>query len=474
MRRRTVILLVPALILAFAGTGVAQVPELIGTIEGSQDENLGDACRRLAKGDINGDGYTDLIVGCWSEGLVHVFFGDEIGIDPEPDVTLTGFEPGGVLGAAGLSVSCGDLNNDGYDDVVVGDYVEDVDDIVNAGKAFVYYGGSPMDTTIDLILTSEYPVEGGWFGIIVTCGHFDTDPYADVAIAASREHVYGSQPCPYPGIRPAIPTYNGIIYLFRGGDPMDSVVDLIIPGEASSGKAGEKDMDACDVNGDGYHDLLVGSYGARYNSANMRDNCGNVNLYLGGPRLDFAPDIRIPKQDITQQELFAYTMSTGGDINGDSYDDLLVGRYAGGRLYIYFGPLRCIDPDLTFEAPPEAAAAAWAQKGTNELGDINNDGYDDFIVSGYADNWEDGKAYIFLGSETIGNYLTLDGESGSMGCFSHASLSLGDINGDGIDDFLIAAPKYGDSQGKLYIYAGNEGIGGGSKAVSCLVSIQKR
>jgi len=323
-----------------------------------------------------------------------------------------------------------------------------------------------MDTTIDLTLASPNAVAGGRFGIAVRCLNFDGDPYADVFISASREHVYGSQPVPYPGVSPAIPTYNGITYLFRGGGTLNAEADLIIAGETSSGKAGGKGMDVADVNNDGYDDLLVDAYGARYNSANMADNCGKVNLYLGGAILDFAPDIRISKQDITQQELFAYTMSTGGDINGDGYDDLLVGRYAGGRLYIYFGPLRCIDPDLTFEAPPEAAAAAWAQKGTNELGDINNDGYDDFIVSGYMDGWEDGVAYIFLGGETIGGYLALaNPDAGSMGRFSLASAPLGDINGDGIDDFLISAPAYGDStQGKLYLYAGSTEITTGLKA----------
>jgi len=465
MKVSTVKLLIPALILVFAGTVAAQVPELIGTIEGSltEDRGFGDESWRLATGDVNGDGYTDLIVGSWGRDLVRIFFGDELGIDTEPGVTLQAPEAGKFFGAA---LSVGDLNNDDFDDVVVGAFYGSVDTLANAGKAYVYLGGSPMDTTIDLTLASPNAIEGGRFGIAVRCLNFEGDPYTDVFISASREHVYGSQPVPYPGVSPAIPTYSGITYLFRGGGTLNAEADLIIAGEGGSGKAGEKGMDVADVNGDGYDDLLVDAYGARYNSANTADNSGKVNLYLGGTLLDFAPDIRIPKQDDTITEMFAYAMSTGGDINGDGLDDLLVGRHAGGKIYIYFGPLRCLDPDLTIEAPAEAVAATWAQKGINELGDINDDGYDDFIVSGYMDGWEDGVAYIFLGGETTGGYLALaNPDAGSMGRFSLASAPLGDINGDEIDDFLLSAPAYGDStQGKLYLYAGSTEITTGLKA----------
>ena len=203
-------------------------------------------------GDVNGDGFDDWIVGAYGNdatgadaGAAYIYFGGP-GADAVADVVLTGVAVGDNFGFAVRTA--GDVNHDGYDDVVVGARYGD-GGTTNSGTAYVFFGGPTMNATIDLTLAGE--LAGDYFGCSVgTAGDVNNDGYADVIVGASQALTAPSG------------TMVGKAYLYLGGASPNAVADLMMSngdhlGEyfgASVGTAG-------DMNGDGYDDVIIGALG---------------------------------------------------------------------------------------------------------------------------------------------------------------------------------------------------------------------
>jgi hypothetical protein len=148
-------------------------------------------------GDVNGDGYGDVIVGArlnsaggMFAGRSYIYFGDRL-MDNIADVTMTGEA---AFDYFGRSVStAGDVNKDGYCDVIVGAYCNYPGE-TDAGSAYIYFGGNAMDNTSDVIMSGE--TTGDAFGSSVsTAGDVNKDGYCDVLVGAygndaGRAHIY--------------------------------------------------------------------------------------------------------------------------------------------------------------------------------------------------------------------------------------------------------------------------------------------
>ncbi len=161
-------------------------------------------------GDVNGDGYDDLIVGApyndaagAAAGRAYIYFGDDV-VDNIADVILDGAAIGDHFGN---SVStAGDVNGDGFSDVIVGAYTNDAGG-TDAGSAYIYFGGVSMDNTADLILNVFF-TDGDRFGYSVsTAGDLNGDGYSDVIVGADHNDAGG--------------TDAGRAYIYFGGASMN-------------------------------------------------------------------------------------------------------------------------------------------------------------------------------------------------------------------------------------------------------------
>src|SRR3990172_1157056 len=158
-----------------------------------------------------------------------------------------------------------DINKDAYDDVIVGSYENDADGKKNVGRVFIYHAGpSGPDTGADVVLTGEAAEDR--FGISAACaGDINGDGFGDIIVGAFLNDVEG--------------TDAGRAYIFFGGSPMNSVPDVILGGQAADDQFGTSVSAAGDVNGEGYDDVIVGAY---RNDGGGRD-AGRTYIYLGGP-----------------------------------------------------------------------------------------------------------------------------------------------------------------------------------------------
>ena len=381
-------------------------------------------------GDVNGDGYSDVIVGqdAYSSytGRAFIYFGGPV-MDNIADVTMTG---NSIFDSFGCSVSiAGDVNGDGYSDVIVGAYGEFIYNNYT-GRAHIFFGGPAMDNIPDVTMSGE--TVGGRYGWIVsTAGDVNGDGYSDVIVGADQ---YSSA--------------RGRAYVYLGSAAMNNTADLIVSGESTGDELGVSVSSAGDVNGDGFSDVIVGA--DQYSL-----NTGRAYIFFGGSSLDNTADVTMTGE--ATNNYFGRSVSTAGDVNGDGFSDVIVGEPAyssyTGKAYVYFGGTSMNNTeDVTMTG--EAAGSAFGHS-VSSAGDVNGDGYSDVIISAYLFSSSTGKAYVYLGGSNMNNAvdMTMTGEA-AINYFSQIVCTAGDVNGDGYSDMIVGAPSYA-TVGRTYIYLGS-------------------
>jgi hypothetical protein len=412
-----------------SATGIPQ--QHAATITLQEDNTaLGGAMAGL--GDVNGDGYGDVLIASLHNpsgtGSAHLYLGSLTGLLETPTTTLTG----NSNNYFGCSVSAAqDINGDGFNDVIIGDYQYES----GKGAAFIYLGNSSgisVTPASTLIGFNTY----GSFGIsVASAGDENADGYADVIIGAS-------------GYDFNIGTSNA--YLFYGSKVgvITTEYQTLVSPELKSA-FGNSVSPAGDVNGDGRSDIIIGAFQSEAESGAAYVYLGNTNPLLETA----AKTITAPVED----NIFAITNSGVGDLNGDGFSDVAIGanEYSSnkGIVYIYYGSSNGLpeNPSLTIEAPSENS-----KFGANiaAAGDVNGDGYGDLIVGANGFNNYHGAAYIYLGSAT-GLMTTpatiLTDQPLQTFTYATAVSGAGDINGDGYSDVIV-----GDqSDNKVFVHMGS-------------------
>jgi FG-GAP repeat/FG-GAP-like repeat/Stigma-specific protein, Stig1 len=339
-------------------------------------------------GDVNGDGYADLVVAApralGLTGRVYVYLGGAKGVVASPAATWLDPEP--QSGFGGSFASAGDVNGDGYADVVVG-----APSAANgAGRVYVYLGGSSGPAASPAIALTG-PDLGGFGDSVASAGDVNGDGYGDVVVSAEsidRAYLY-------------LGSAGGL-----GTSPAVTWVAPDIPSSFGNSVA------SADVNGDGYADVVVGADRAQ-------TEIGCVYLYLGGPDGPAAsPTLTLLPPDAN--EFFGFALASAGDVNGDGYADVAVSSSGAssdtGGAYVYLGGANGLatSPAATLTAAGSDTYFGFALAGA---GDVNGDGYSEVIVGDPATSSDVGSAYVFSGSASglaTSPAATLVGPSGGI------------------------------------------------------------
>jgi hypothetical protein len=480
-------------------------------------------------GDVNGDGYGDVIFGvpdfdgsfpCSASnnsGEAVVMYGTASGLSASNDWIVTGCYATGPNSYLGTSVAgAGDVNGDGYDDIVVGAWGAETSPFNPVGKAYVMYGSatgfplvpgfSNLGRVTDGTAIVGQHIYGGLGQTVAAAGDLNGDGFADVAIGSPGDDNFGTDAGLVQVFRgtpsgvdtatanrlwwesSGVPNSQFGITLSPAGDLNgDSRPDLLV------GEVGRVDVaqgwqgtfiisqtlpyaqsttvvvTAGDVNGDGMSDVLVGDR----NYTNGQANEGRLLVHQGagdGPNT-------VPGWSITQAVIdnpnLGWSVASAGDVNGDGYDDVLVGEPTwynftvggstnNGLVQLFYGHATGLSPSYDWFF----YGANNDQLGVSVCGaDLNGDGYSDIIAGGHTAGGNTGQVRIWYGGNTgpspAASNVTLSGFGPGTRYFGAWVAPAGDTNGDGYPDLIVGEP-YGvdpvtplSQQGRAYVYKGS-------------------
>ena len=377
-----------------AGIGTINLSAADAKLTGEvADDEAGSA---VAAGDVNGDGYADIIVGSKNSGGVglwagaaYVALGGPTGIASsslaDVDAKLTG---AAAYDTAGTTVAVGDVNNDGYDDVLVGASGGSPAGLLGGGVYLVLgslsgvTGGSLASA--DAILTGE--ATGDNAGKVAFAGDVNGDGYGDVVVGASGN---------------ASTTSDGgaayIVYGSSSGLPTINLAsaDAKLSAEDPSDMVGYWVATAGDSNGDGYADVVVGAgaedsvfsgAGAAYIVHGSSTGISSMNLSLADTKVTGEAEL----------DEAGRILGPAGDLDGDGFDDVLVGAEQNDEGGTYAGAVYLLRGSA-FGVPSGSLSAA-AAKLIGEA-DIDKAGSS---VAGAGDTDGDGHLEILVGARLVG------------------------------------------------------------------------
>lgn len=456
-------------------------------------------------GDVNNDGYNDVMIGSPladfggnDRGQGYVIFGDDalaanytLNTLGAQGFTVTGASNGDRL-SNGLS-GAGDFNADGYSDVIFGAPRGDTGGS-NRGEVPVIYGDNSLGGTSIVtppVSSGEFMLRGTSNGdqagfAVGTAGDVNGDGIADLIVSSPNGDPGGSN-------RGEVSIVFGQTSSLAGSTiPLNTLGSggVTINGINNGDRIGSSVYSAGDVNGDGYDDIIIGAQFAE----DAGSNRGEAYVVFGSASIG-GTTINLSSlgtqgfiiHGTTNNDRLGFSVKTAGDINGDGYDDVIIGApladpngNSSGQTYVVLGSavgLAGLDIDassiLSYGFRLNGVSAGdRAGQSVSSAGDVNADGYDDLIIGA---PFEDpggsnrGQTYIVYGKESgwLGSTIELSSLDGTNGYKidginnndrSGFSVSnLGDVNGDGFDDVVIGAylaDPNGSNSGQSYVVYG--------------------
>ena len=323
--------------------------------------------------------------------------------------------PKRVYSIRGDSFLTGDLNDDGYTDVVLPHYDSGYDTV------FVFWGHSTgVDTLNPLIIPNENRYDGLTKGCI---GDVNNDGKSDLILIA-----------------PGFSKERGKVYVFLGPN-ITANANAVLVGDTEFIQLGVR-VSVGDLNGDGLKDLIVRG---NENLQNQPDSTRHdyINVYWGTSfnQLNLSLGFRIEGTRNTPRGLAIF------DVNGDVVDDLLWTNYDTIEktqvILVHYGRKNSKDfkttPDLLLRSPPFASFDYNIING----GDLNDDGYNDVVIG--AGGFQNVFHYVLVysgGPDMDGKFDAAVGTDNAS-YFGQAIAAVGDVSGDGLADILVGAPRYG-------------------------------
>ena len=413
-------------------------------------------------GDINGDGFSDYLIGeslASNGGRFHVVYGGACGpaCGPQPSEPAS-WQSGQQAAFQGSQVTgVNDLNGDGYDDVVVSasgwDSTVQGATVSDVGRIQVYLGG-PAGLAATPSFTFLGEAAGDQLGTSVgAAGDVNGDGLGDFIVGAPNASVGG------------VP-FLGKVYLFLGAATPVGVVPT--PAWTQSGTdahqlLGIRVAGAGDVNRDGRSDVIVGEADA------VTGTVVQAKVYLG----QAGGLAATPAAILTG---FAhgsgFAVASAGDVNGDGYADVAFGepQWTGplgasqGVMRVFLGQPGGVSTSAATEIDGPASGARFGTA-IGGGGDVNGDGYGDLIVGADGAASNQGIARVYLGgpSGLAGNFAAELPAIASAGDHYGLGVALNlDVNGDGLADAIVSSYQLDqlvNPHGSVFVHFGGGALG---------------
>ncbi|MCF0073620.1 integrin alpha [Dyadobacter sp. CY261] len=343
-------------------------------------------------GDVNGDGFSDVIVGApnydkgeTNEGVAFVYHGTATGLGTSPACTLESNQPEAKFGN---SVSnAGDVNGDGFGDVIVGAPMYDKNEN-NEGAAFIYHGSDLVGINTQPFTTLESNQPDANLGHrVALAGDVDNNGFSDVIVGAPMYDNNESN--------------EGAAFVYHGsGTGVATQAATTLEKNQPDAQFGCSVKGAGDVNGDGVSDVIVGA--SQYDKG--QSNEGAAFVYHGYTNVGISAVVVTTLESDQATAYFGHSVSTAGDVNGDGFSDVIVGAYQydngqsnEGGAFVYHGSVNGIGSGVSKLLECNQAGAQYGVS-VSAAGDVDGNGYADVIVgANFYDNGQsnEGAAFVY-------------------------------------------------------------------------------